>query len=71
MQILKTVAREALGLFVADARFTLALVVWIAIAALIPVMLPYSPVAGALSLFAGFAAILIENVVHVAATHHN
>jgi len=31
MQTLKAIGREALGLFVADARFTLALVAWIAI----------------------------------------
>ncbi len=66
MQTLKILAREALGLFVADARFTLALVTWIAIAGSIPVLLPRSPVAGALLLFAGFAAILVENLVHVA-----
>ena len=68
MQTLKTIGREALGLFVADARFTLALVAWIAIAASIPVLLPRSPVAGALILFAGFAAILIENLVHLASS---
>ena len=67
MQTLKTLAREALGLFVADARFTLSLLAWVAIAGSIPVLLPRSPVAGALLLFAGFAAILIENLVHVAA----
>ena len=66
MQTLKTIGREALGLFVADARFTLALVAWIAIASSIPVLLPRSPVAGALLLFAGFAAILMENLVRVA-----
>ena len=53
MQTLKTIGREALGLFVADARFTLALVAWIAIANSIPVLLSRSPVAGALLLFAG------------------
>ena len=67
MQTLKTLAREALGLFVADARFTLALVAWIAIAGAIPVLLPHSPVAGALLLFAGFAVVLVENLLHVAA----
>ena len=66
MQTLKTIGREALGLFIADARFTLALVGWIAIAGSIPALLPRSPVVGALLLFAGFAAILIENLVHVA-----
>jgi hypothetical protein len=68
MQTLKTIGREALGLFVADARFTLALVAWIAIAGVIPVLLPQSPAAGALLFFAGFAAVLIENLVHVASS---
>ena len=68
MQTLKTIGREALGLFIADARFTLALVAWIAIAGSIPVLLPRSPVAGVLLLFAGFAVVLIENLVHVASS---
>ena len=66
METFKTVAREALGLFVADARFTLTLVAWMALAGAIPAALPHSPVAGALILFAGFAAILIENLLYVA-----
>jgi hypothetical protein len=71
MQTLKTIGREALGLFVADARFTLALVAWIAIAGSIPVLLPRSPVVGAFLLFAGFAAILVENLIHVASSDHS
>ena len=66
MQTLKTIGRELFGLFVADARFTLALAAWIAIAGAIPVLLRHSPGAGALILFAGFAVILVENLVHVA-----
>jgi hypothetical protein len=68
MQTLKTIGREAVGLFVADARFTLALVGWIAIAGVIPVLLPHNPVTGALFLFAGFAVILVENLLHVASS---
>jgi hypothetical protein len=68
MQALKTIGREAFGLFVADARFTLALVAWIAIAGATPVLLERNPGAGALLLFAGFAAILVENLVHVASS---
>jgi hypothetical protein len=68
MQALKTIGREAFGLFVADARFTLALVAWIAIAAAVPVLLGSASGAGALLLFAGFAAILVENLVHVASS---
>ena len=71
MQTLKTIGREALGLFVADARFTLALVAWITIAGSLPVLLPRSPIAGALILFGGFAAILIENVVHIASIEYS
>jgi hypothetical protein len=66
MQIIKTIAREAIGLFVVDARFTLTLVAWCAIAAAIPALLP-NPIGGALVLFGGFAAILIENLRHAAA----
>jgi hypothetical protein len=68
MQALKTIGREAFGLFVADARFTLALVAWIAIAGAIPVLLGPASGAGALLLFAGFAAILVESLVHVASS---
>jgi len=68
MQALKTVGREAFGLFVADARFTVALVAWVAIAGAIPVLLDRNPGAGALLLFAGFATILVENLVHVASS---
>lgn len=71
MHALKTIGREAFGLFIADARFTMALVGWIAIAAAIPSVLPRSPFAGALLLFAGFAAILIENLAHVALNERN
>ncbi len=70
MQALKTIGREAFGLFVADARFTLALAAWIAIAASIPVLLERSPDAGALLLFAGFAVVLVENLLHVAMSEH-
>jgi uncharacterized membrane protein len=71
MQTLKILALEALCLFVADARFTLALVAWIAIAGTIPVLLERSPGAGAFLLFAGFAAILVENLIHVASSDHS
>ena len=71
MHALQMIGREALGLFVADARFTVALVAWAAIAAAIPGMLPRSPIAGALFLFAGFAVILIENLFHFALNERN
>ena len=71
METLKTIGREALGLFVADARFTLTLVAWIAIADAIPAVLPHSSVAGALILFCGFAVILIESLLYVASNHRS
>jgi hypothetical protein len=45
-----------------------ALVGWIAIAGAIPGLLPRSPVVSALLLFSGFAAILIENLIHIASS---
>jgi hypothetical protein len=66
MNALKTIGREALGLFIADARFTVALICWMAMVAAIPAVLPHASVASALLLFAGFAAILIENLLHIA-----
>jgi hypothetical protein len=68
MQALKTIGREAFGLFVADARFTLALIGWIAIVGAIPVLLEHLPYAGPLLLFVGFALILLENLGHVVAS---
>jgi hypothetical protein len=71
MRALKTIGREAFGLFVADARFTLALIGWIAIAGVMLGLLDHESSTGALLLFAGFAAILIENLVHVASSNHS
>jgi hypothetical protein len=68
MQAIFAIGGELFGLFVADARFTLALAAWIAIGAMFPLLLEHAPGAGALLLFAGFAAILVENLVHVAAS---
>lgn len=65
MQAVKTIGRELFGLFVADARFTLALAAWIAIAGAFPMLLGRIQGVGALLLFAGFAGVLVENLVHV------
>jgi len=67
MQTITAIARELFGLFVADARFTLALAAWIAIGATFPLLLERAPGVAAPLLFAGFAVILVENLVHVAA----
>jgi hypothetical protein len=66
MQALKTVAREALGLFVEDARLTAALVVWIALIAALSRWAGLNRWFGASALFAGCLLILIENLVHAA-----
>jgi hypothetical protein len=70
MQALKTIGHQLFGLFVADARFTLALVAWIAIAGAIPLLLERSPDGAALLFFAGFAVVLVENLLHVAVSEH-
>ena len=49
MQALKTIGREAVGLFVADARFTLALIGWIAIGGVAVASLDQAPGIGAIS----------------------
>lgn len=66
MRAIKAIGRELFGLFVADARFTLALAAWIAIAATFPVVLQRAPGTATLLLSAGFAVVLVENLVHVA-----
>jgi hypothetical protein len=67
MQVLTAIGRELLGLFVSDMRFTGALAAWIAVVAAIPVFLKPASSAEAVVLFVGFAVILIENLMHVAA----
>ncbi len=66
MMRLRAIGHEILGLFVEDARFTAALVVWIAIAAATRPWWQSTPRLGAIALFAGFALILCENVVRAA-----
>ena len=71
MQSLKTVGHQLFALFFADARFTLALVIWIAAASAIPMLLPGHSVLAALLFFFGFAGILLENLIHAAATEYS
>ena len=69
MPALKAIGREFLGLFVADARFTLALAAWMATADwIIPELLYRARGVGALLLFAGFAVVLNENLIHIASS---
>jgi hypothetical protein len=67
MQALKTIVHQLFALFFADARFTLALVIWIAAASVIPAVLPRYSVLGALLFFSGFAGILVESLIDAAA----
>jgi hypothetical protein len=62
----KAIGSEILGLFVEDARLTVSLAVWIAIAALSRTWWQSVPRLAAIVLFAGFALILCENVVRAA-----
>lgn len=66
MERLKAVGHEIVGLFVEDARLTIALAAWIAIAAATRPWWHGAPRLGAIVLFAGFAAILCENVLRAA-----
>jgi hypothetical protein len=66
MKQIIAIGNEIFGLFVEDARLTVALAVWVAIAAATRTWWQSAPRLGALALFAGFAAILCENVLHAA-----
>jgi hypothetical protein len=68
MHSLKTIAHQLFALFFTDARFTLALVIWIIAASTIPTLLPQHSVLSAALFFFGFAGILLESLIHVAAT---
>ncbi len=65
MQWLKTVAREIYGLFVDDASFALAILLWLAVAWLV---LPKTPAGwqGVL-LTGGLVVILVESVLRTSA----
>lgn len=67
MQALKTITHQLFALFFADARFTVTLLAWTAAASAIPALLSRHPVLGALLFFFGFAAILVESLIHAAA----
>jgi Ni/Fe-hydrogenase subunit HybB-like protein len=63
---IKAIGRAILGLFVEDARFSSALAIWIAISAASRPWWQSAPRFSAIALFAGFALILCENVLHAA-----
>lgn len=63
MGILLEVARELLGMFLADARLTLATLVLIAIVAALVLAAHVAPLAGGLILLVGCIAILVEAAV--------
>jgi hypothetical protein len=66
MQRINGIGQEILGLFVEDGRFTTALAIWIAIAAASRPWWQSAPRIAAIALFAGFALIFCENVLHAA-----
>ena len=66
MSRIKTIGSEILGLFVEDARLTVGLAVWIVVIAATRPWWQGAPHIGAIALFAGFAAILCENVFRAA-----
>lgn len=66
MDRIKAIGHEILGLFVEDARFSAALGIWIAISGSTRPWWQSAPRFSAIALFAGFALILCENVLHAA-----
>ena len=63
---IKSIGREVIGLFAEDARFTAALAIWIVTAAATRPWWQSAPRLAAIALFAGFALILCESVMHAA-----
>jgi Ni/Fe-hydrogenase subunit HybB-like protein len=66
MERIKAIGHEILGLFVEDARFSAALAIWIVTSAATRPWWQSAPRFAAIALFAGFALILCENVLHAA-----
>jgi hypothetical protein len=63
MRWIKTVADELLGLFVDDARFAVAILVWLLLVWLAVSRLGLSPRWAGIGLCVGLAAILVESAV--------
>ena len=63
MKLLRTIFDEAVGMFVDDGAFALAILVWLAVVAALARLVPGAgPWAGGL-LFLGLAAILVESAM--------
>lgn len=63
---IKLIGREVLGLFAEDARFTSARAIWIVTVAATRPWWQTAPRFAAITLFAGFALILCEDVLRTA-----
>jgi hypothetical protein len=61
MTWIKTILREFFGLFVDDAKFALAIVLWITLVRIILPRTSIAPTWGGIILFAGLALILAES----------
>jgi hypothetical protein len=61
MTWIKTILREIFGLFVDDANFALAILVWVVLVRIFLPRLAIPPVWGGIILFAGLALILAES----------
>jgi len=66
MTMLKEFAAECIGMFVGDARLTLAILTIIAVSAALVYLTAFPPLIGGAILLFGMLALLIENVRHVA-----
>jgi hypothetical protein len=65
----KNVASELLGLFVDDGSFVLVVIAWMLISAFVLRLDWLDPGVGAVLLFAGIAALVVENVRRTARAH--
>jgi hypothetical protein len=66
VRYLKATTKHLLGLVFVDARFTVALSLWIAVSACVPLIFHRQNTIGAVVFFGGFVTVLVENLVHVA-----
>lgn len=66
MKWIKTVLREIFGLFVDDAVFALAILLWLGLMRWMTSRLSLSPTSMAILFFAGLALILIESTARYA-----
>jgi hypothetical protein len=62
MRLIRTVADEVFGLFVDDGSFAVAILVWLLLVWLAVSRAGVGPGWGAIALFLGLAAILVESV---------